>query len=157
MTHVPKAYNELVSVLLTDEDRAKFEWAIGAILCGGPRNVVIFHGGPATGKSTLLDVIRKVMMSPINVGLAPRVALQHDGYFDLGDVDAYVFAAVNRPVEIEGVIDIHTTGDRVPVNKHYVLMEQIGSEGVAIAEHCINVYHNTPNTIVFNNPEGNNR
>jgi hypothetical protein len=46
-----------------------------------------------------------------------------------------------QPIDGPHVI-IHTTGDSVPVNKHYVLMETINSEVDAIAEHCIQLYQN---------------
>jgi len=143
MTNIPKAYNELVGLLLSEDDRVKFEWAIGAVLNGGPPNIVIVHGHARTGKSTLLNIVRKVMMAPVKVDYAPRVSFQHDGYFEV-DQDTYVFAAENNPDNgfIDGAIHIFTTGDRVPVNKHYVLMRQIDAELVEISEHCIDVYRN---------------
>ncbi|AVD99482.1 AAA-ATPase [Streptomyces phage Bing] len=143
MTNLPKAYNELVSLLLTEDDRVKFEWAIGAVFNGGPPNIVIIHGGAGSGKSTLLNIVRKVLMAPTRVNYAPRVVFQHDGYFET-DQDTYVFAANNNPDNgfEPGAIHIFTTGDRVPVNKHYVLMEQINSEIAPVAEHCIDVYRN---------------
>lgn len=151
MTNLPKAYNELVGVLLSEEDRLKFEWAVGAVLNGGPPNIVIIHGHSMTGKSTLLNIVRKVMMAPVPVDYAPRVAFQHNGYSE-ADQDTYVFAAENNPDNgLEpGAIHIFTTGDRVPVNKHFVLMDEINSELIEISEHCIDVYRN-------NNFQENNR
>ena len=143
MNSLPRAYNELVSLLLSEEDRTKFEWAIGAILSGGPANIVIVHGRNGSGKSTLLNIVRKVLMAPLKANYAPRVSLQHDGYIEM-DQDTYVFAAENNPDNgfVDGAVHIFTTGDRVSVNKHYVLMNQVSTEAIDIAELCINAYRN---------------
>uniref|UniRef100_A0AAU7GZ14 DNA polymerase n=1 Tax=Streptomyces phage Scarif TaxID=3158858 RepID=A0AAU7GZ14_9CAUD len=141
MRHIPKAYNELTSLLLSSEDLAKFEWAIGAMLSGGPRHILLVHGAPGSGKSTLLEIVRKILLSDFRGHFAPRVSFQHDGYFEVDD-DTFVYAATPAPIVVEGAIDIFTTGDRVPVNKHYVLMNQIDVEALDVGEHCINVYEN---------------
>lgn len=157
MTNLPKAYNELVGLLLSEDDRVKFEWAIGSALVDGPRTVVLIHGDTASGKSTLLNIVRKLVMIPLNGGYAPRVIIKHEVVERELERDirlepqTYIFAATNQPVYIaEGVEAIHTTGDKVSVNKHYVLMNQIDDEAVAIAQHCIDVYRN-------NNFQENNR
>ncbi|QPX71425.1 hypothetical protein SscP1EGY_27 [Streptomyces phage SscP1EGY] len=155
MTNQPKAYNELVGVLLSEEDRLKFEWAIGAMLSEGPNNVLIVHGDPMTGKSTLLNIVRKILLSDVRA-VAARTHFQHNGYervdrFHLPN--PYVFAAELSeydPSVEDGAIHISTTGDCVSVNKHYVLMNQIDVEALDVAEHCINVYRN-------NNFQENNR
>jgi hypothetical protein len=36
-------------------------------------------------------------------------------------------------------------------------MDEIGDEAIDIANHCLDVYHNTPNIISFNNPQENDR
>jgi len=150
MNQIPKAYNELVSLLLSEEDRATFERAIGSALVEGPRTVLLIHGDTASGKSTLLNIVRKLVMIPLNGGYAPRVIIKHEVVERELERDirlepqTYIFAATNQPVYIaEGVDLISTTGDRVSVNKHYVLMNQIDDEAVAVAQHCVNVFHNT--------------
>jgi hypothetical protein len=134
-----KAYNELVGFLLSDDDLLKFEWAIGAMLDRGPRNIVIICGPPASGKSTLLNIVKRVMFAVPTNELEYRVAIQHDGYREVGS-DTSVFAASPVFEEVEDAIIICTTGNRVPVNKHYVLTREINSELVAIANHCVYQY-----------------
>lgn len=141
MNRLPKAYNEMVGLLLTEEDRAKFEWAIGAMLSEGPPNILVIHGGPATGKSTLLNIVRKILLSDVRA-VAARTYIQHDNYSEVGP-DAFVFSQSNELVAPKGAINISTTGDRMSVNKHYVLMHQIDVEALDVAEHCINVYTNS--------------
>lgn len=53
------AYDELVSLLYTPEERAKFEWAIGAIISGDAKKIqkfLVFYGKGGTGKSTVMDI-----------------------------------------------------------------------------------------------------
>lgn len=149
MTHNTKAYNELVGLLLTEEDRAKFEWVIGAMLCDAPPSTLIVHGDPGSGKSTLLHIARKILLADVRSDLTTRVSFQHEGYLGTDPLhpDTFVFAATLQQRDIndedDGAVHISTTGERVSVNKHYVLMMQIDVEALAVSEHCINVYYST--------------
>lgn len=54
------AYDELMSVLYSEEERKKIEWAIGAIVSGDSKTIqkfCVFYGAPGTGKSTILNII----------------------------------------------------------------------------------------------------
>lgn len=54
------AYDELVSVLYSPEERAKFEWAIGAIISGDSKTIhkmLVFFGKPGEGKSTIMNIV----------------------------------------------------------------------------------------------------
>lgn len=54
------AYDRLTSVLYTDEERHKFEWAIGAIVTGASKKLqkfMVFYGAAGTGKSTIVNII----------------------------------------------------------------------------------------------------
>ena len=54
------AYNELISVLYSPEEREKFEWAIGSIIEGDSKTnqkFFVFYGPPGSGKSTVMDII----------------------------------------------------------------------------------------------------
>lgn len=57
------AWDEVLSTLYEPEERAKIEWAIGAILSGDSKKIhkfLVFYGAPGTGKGTVLDVISKL-------------------------------------------------------------------------------------------------
>jgi hypothetical protein len=159
VTNLPRAYNELVGLLLSEEDRVKFEWAIGSILSGGPAHVLIIHGDVRSGKSTLLDIARRVLLADDRGNL--RVGFQHDGYSGVDSFypDTFVFAATLEPIAgaegEDGLLHISTTGERVSVNKHYVLMNQLYDEASAVSEHCIDVYRNGPRAV--RNTKENNR
>lgn len=54
------AWDTLLSVLYSDEERAKIEWAIGAVLSGDSKQLqkfLVFYGPPGSGKGTVLKII----------------------------------------------------------------------------------------------------
>ena len=56
------AYDRLMSVLYTEEERHKIEWAIGSIVCGDSKKIqkfMVLYGAAGTGKSTVLNIIQK--------------------------------------------------------------------------------------------------
>jgi DNA polymerase III delta prime subunit len=94
------AWDELLSTLYSPEERAKIEWAIGAIVSGDSKTIqkfLVFYGPPGTGKSTVLNLIQKLFegyttafdgkaLGSANAAFAtevfknnPLVAIQHDG------------------------------------------------------------------------------
>jgi Family of unknown function (DUF5906)/Poxvirus D5 protein-like len=94
------AWDMLVGTLYNEEERAKIEWAIGAVVSGDSRFIqkfLVFYGPPGSGKSTILHIIRKLFdgytsvfdareLSGTNNVFAtsafksnPLVAIQHDG------------------------------------------------------------------------------
>lgn len=138
-----KAYNEMVGLLLSRADRQKLEWSIGAMLDDGPRNTVVLYGERGTGKTTLVTIIRKVLLSPSDSSFVPRVVFVSWDSDETPRVDSDTFIFVESltgDIPGEDLIVIETTGDRVPVNKHYVLMREIDSELGDIAEHCIDLF-----------------
>ncbi len=100
------AWEHLVSVLYSPEERHKLEWAIGSIVSGDSKQLqkfVVLYGAAGTGKSTVLGVIEKLFQGYYSVfdakslGSAnnsfalepfktnPLVAIQHDG--DLSHIE----------------------------------------------------------------------
>ena len=59
----PQAWNRLLGVLYSPEERHKIEWAIGAIVSGDSKKLhkfLVFYGSAGTGKSTVLNIIEKL-------------------------------------------------------------------------------------------------
>lgn len=57
------AWDELVGTLYSVEERAKIEWAIGAIVSGDSKRIqkfLVFYGLAGTGKSTIMNIIEKM-------------------------------------------------------------------------------------------------
>ncbi len=100
------AWDELVGTLYSPEERAKIEWAIGAIVSGDSVRIqkfLVFYGSAGTGKSTILNIVQALFQgytATIDAGalgsgrsdfatavfrLNPLVAIQHDG--DLSKID----------------------------------------------------------------------
>ena len=94
------AYNRLMSVLYSPEERQKIEWAIGAIVTGDSKKIqkfLVLYGAAGTGKSTVLNIIQQLFEGYYSVFDAkalgsssnsfaleafktnPLVAIQHDG------------------------------------------------------------------------------
>lgn len=100
------AYDELISVLYSEEERGKLEWSIGAVISGDARDIqkfIVLYGEAGTGKSTVLNIIQKLfegyyttfeakaLTSSSNAFATevfksnPLVAIQHDG--DLSKIE----------------------------------------------------------------------
>lgn len=101
-----EAYDGLMSVLYTEEERRKIEWAIGSIVSGESKSIqkfMVLYGAAGTGKSTVLNIIQMLFegyysvfdakaLGSSNQSFAleafksnPLVAIQHDG--DLSHIE----------------------------------------------------------------------
>lgn len=57
------AYDELMTVLYSPDERMKLEWAIGAIVNGDSKKIqkfMVLYGPPGSGKSTVLNIVEKL-------------------------------------------------------------------------------------------------
>ena len=100
------AYDELLGTLYDPEERAKLEWAVGAIVAGDAKHIqkfIVLYGDPGGGKGTFINVVTKLFagyyttfeakaLTGNNNAFAtevfrgnPLVAIQHDG--DLSRID----------------------------------------------------------------------
>ncbi len=100
------AWDQLVSVLYSENERRKIEWAIGSIVHGDSRKLqkfMVFYGAAGTGKSTIIGIIEKLFkgytatfdskaLGQSNNSFAlepfkknPLVAIEHDG--DLSHIE----------------------------------------------------------------------
>jgi len=100
------AWNELMDVLYNDQEKAKIEWAIGAVISGDSKRIqkfLVFYGPAGSGKSTVLNIVQKLFdgyvatfdakaLGNSNSSFStevfksnPLVAIQHDG--DLSRID----------------------------------------------------------------------
>ena len=101
-----EAYDEIIGTLYTAEERAKLEWAIGAIVSGDAKDIqkfIVLYGEAGAGKSTILNIVQrlfngyyttfeaKALTSSSNSFSTevfksnPLVAIQHDG--DLSKIE----------------------------------------------------------------------
>ena len=94
------AWDELVGTLYSPEEKAKIEWAIGAIVTGDSKSIqkfLVFYGSAGTGKSTVMNIINWLFEDYVSTFVAkelvgtnnafalesfkdnPLVAIEHDG------------------------------------------------------------------------------
>ncbi|MCA9367088.1 hypothetical protein KC887_02345 [Candidatus Kaiserbacteria bacterium] len=94
------AWDELIGILYSEEERDKIEWAIGSVFTGASKSLqkfFVFYGPPASGKSTVLNIVQDLFQGYVTsfdakaLGSAgntfatdvfksnPLVAVQHDG------------------------------------------------------------------------------
>jgi len=94
------AYEQIMKTLYAPEERAKLEWAIGAIVAGDAKDIqkfIVLYGEGGSGKSTFLNIIQKLFQGYYTTFEAkaltsmsnqfstevfranPLVAIQHDG------------------------------------------------------------------------------
>lgn len=94
------AYDKLMSVIYSEEERRKIEWAIGSIVQGDSKRIqkfLVLYGAAGTGKSTVLNIIQQLFEGYYSVFDAkalgssnnsfaleafksnPLIAIQHDG------------------------------------------------------------------------------
>jgi energy-coupling factor transporter ATP-binding protein EcfA2 len=100
------AYDRLMSVLYSEKERRKIEWAIGSIISGESRKLqkfMVLYGAPGSGKSTVLNIIQQLfegyytVFDAKSIGSSnnsfaleafrsnPLVAIQHEG--DLSKIE----------------------------------------------------------------------
>lgn len=100
------AYDEVMATLYDPSERAKLEWAIGAIVSGDAKTIqkfLVLYGAAGTGKSTFLNIVQKLFVGYYTTFEAkaltgnsnafstevfkanPLVAIQHDG--DLSKIE----------------------------------------------------------------------
>ena len=95
-----EAYDRLMSVLYSEEERRKIEWAIGSVVSGDSKTIqkfIVLYGEAGTGKSTVLNIIDSLFgdycisfesktLGQANASFAleqfrgnPLVAIDHEG------------------------------------------------------------------------------
>lgn len=100
------SYDEIIGTLYDPDERAKLEWAIGAVVSGDAKSIqkfLVLYGEAGAGKSTILNIIQKLfegyytafeakaLTSSSNAFSTevfksnPLVAIQHDG--DLSKIE----------------------------------------------------------------------
>ncbi len=95
-----EAWDRLMSVIYSEEEREKIEWAIGSVVSGESKKLqkfMVLYGAAGTGKSTVLNIVQQLFDGYYSVFDAkalgsssnsfalesfktnPLVAIQHDG------------------------------------------------------------------------------
>lgn len=134
-----EAYDEMISSLYDPEERAKIEWAIGAIIAGDSKEIqkfIVLYGGPGSGKSTVLNIIQ--MLFP--------------GYYS--SFDSKALGSSNNAFALEAfrtnpLIAIQHDGDLSRIEDNTKLNSIVSHEYMTVNEKFKSTYSNKFNSFIF--------
>lgn len=122
-SHAP-AYDELVGVLYDPSERAKLEWAVGAIISGDAtwiQKFVVLYGAAGAGKSTFLNIVKRLF----------------EGYYATFDAKALVGNSQQFATEVfksNPLVAIQDDGDLSRIEDNTRLNSIISHEEIVINE-----------------------
>ena len=133
------AWDELISVLYSDSERDKLEWAIGSVIAGDSKKLqkcIYLYGGPKTGKSTVLDIIQAMF----------------DGYYCI--FDAKELGNSNSSFALESfkdnpLVGIQQDGDLSRIDDNTRLNSIISHDTMEVNEKFKSKYTTKFNTFLF--------
>lgn len=134
-----EAYDELVSVLYSEQERRKFEWAIGSVIAGDSKKIqkfFVFYGEGGTGKSTILNIIQALFA----------------GYYSIFDAKSLGMNSHQFATEVfknNPLISIQHDGDLSKIEDNTVLNQIIAHEELVINEKNHALYSMKPCTLLF--------
>lgn len=133
------AYEKIMSTLYTPEERAKLEWAIGAIVSGDSIHIqkfVVLYGAAGTGKSTVLNIIQQLF----------------EGYYSVFDAKALGSASNSFALEAfksNPLVAIQHDGDLSRIEDNTRLNSLVSHELMTVNEKFKSTYANRFNAFLF--------
>lgn len=133
------AYDHLMSVLYSPEERHKIEWAIGSIVCGDSKKIqkfLVLYGPPKSGKSTVLNIILKLF----------------EGY--TGTFDAKALGSPSNSFALEAfrsnpLVAVQQDGDLSRIEDNARLNSLVSHEMMMVNEKFKSAYSNRFNSFLF--------
>ena len=139
------AYDELMSTLYSDEERAKFEWAIGSIIAGDSKKIqkfIVFYGPMGSGKSTVLNLIEKLFGG----------YSKYKGYCTKINAKALTGSNVGfalEPFAGSPLVGIDQDSKLSRIEDNTILNQIVSHDAVQINEKFKNLYDTNPNCFLF--------
>lgn len=139
------AYEEIVTTLYEPEERAKFEWAIGSILCGDSKKIqkfIVFHGPMGSGKSTIMNLIEKLFGGYNNEG----------GYCAKINAKALTSSNVGFALEPFGkspLVGIDQDSKLSKIEDNTILNQIVSHDKIQINEKFKNLYESSVGCFLF--------
>jgi hypothetical protein len=117
------AWDEIVGTLYEPEERAKIEWAIGAIVSGDSKKIqkfLVFYGAPGAGKGTIIEIIMKLF----------------EGYFTTFEAKALTGnnAFATEAFKTNPLVAIDPDGDMSKIEDNTKLNSIVGHDAMTINE-----------------------
>ena len=133
------SYDKLMSVLYSEEERHKIEWAIGSIVAGDSKYIqkfMVLYGASGTGKSTVLNIIQQLF----------------DGYYSVFDAKALgnsnnTFAL--EPFKKNPLVAIQHDGDLSRIEDNTRLNSLVSHEKMTVNEKFKSTYENCFKCFLF--------
>jgi len=140
LTDAPRpAWDELCTVLYGDQERIKFEYAIGSILAGASlylQKMYVFFGDPGTGKSTIMDIIELIFAG-------------HTGSFramDLGDASKQFSL---EPFKLNPLVGVDQDTDMSKIEINHLLNQIIAHDKININAKGKSLFEIIPRALLF--------
>lgn len=133
------AYDELMSVLYSPEERQKLEWAIGAIVSGDSKKIqkfIAIFGKPGKGKGTFLNIVDSLFEGYVSSFNAKELANGNNSF--AGD------AFADNPL-----VAIQTDGNLSKIYDNTLLNSIVSHEKIIINEKFKSKYELRPNAFLF--------
>ena len=133
------AWDRLMSVLYSPEERDKIEWAIGSIVSGDAKRIqkfLVLYGAAGTGKSTVLNIIQKLF----------------DGYYSVFDAKALGSSSNSFALEAfksNPLVAIQHDGDLSRIEDNTRLNSLVSHELMTVNEKFKSTYSNRFNAFLF--------
>jgi Family of unknown function (DUF5906) len=133
------AYEKLMSVLFSPEERQKLEWAVGAIVSGDSKDIqkfIVLYGEAGTGKSTFLHILEQLFI----------------GYWMVFDAKALIVQSNSFATEAfksNAVVAISHDSDLSRIEDNTVLNTIIAHETMVINEKFRSLYSVRVNSFLF--------
>ena len=133
------AYDRLMSVLYSPEERRKIEWAIGSVVAGDSKTIqkfLVLYGAAGTGKSTVLNIIQQLF----------------DGYYCVFDAKALGSASNSFALEAfksNPLVAIQHDGDLSRIEDNTRLNSLVSHEYMTVNEKFKSTYTNRFNAFLF--------
>jgi hypothetical protein len=134
------AWDQLIDVLYSPEERIKIEWAIGSILSGDAatkiQKIYVFFGPPGTGKSTVLNIIEQIFEG-------------HTAYFSAYEMGRGDSQFSLEPFAKNPLVAIDQDGDLSKIDTNKSLNSIVSHDKVLINAKGKNLYTIRPRATLF--------
>jgi hypothetical protein len=134
-----KAYDKMMGVLYSADERRKLEWAIGSIIAGDSKKIqkfIVLYGEAGTGKSTFLDILVRLF----------------DGYnstFDAKAITGSNNAFSTEAFKNNPLVSIQHDGDLSKIEDNTKLNSIVSHEDLVINEKYKSSYSGRVNALLF--------
>lgn len=132
-------YDRLMSVLYSDEERKKIEWAIGSVVAGDSKKIqkfIVLYGDAGTGKSTVINIIE----------------LLFDGYYSVFDAKSIGSSSQSFALELlkdNPLVAIQHDGDLSRIEDNTRLNSLVAHEAMGMNEKYKSTYQMKFRTFLF--------